>query len=115
MKVIGTLVSNHKKNINAIWHIKAANGEKVYSTYEIQREVVSFFEDFFKPRVGVNIVDQIFGTEDYPSMFNEELNESLFCPITLEDVHLVLKTFVKDKCPSLDGYTVELFLHFFFI
>lgn len=40
-------------------------------------------------------------------------NMELFGPANLEEILLVLKSFTKDKCPSLVGWTVDLFLNFF--
>lgn len=107
------LFLNHRRNINAIWHIKTNNRDWVHSTNDILREAISYFENFYKAWVGVNIVDQIWGSEDYPSMFNKESNQVIFHPITLEEILWVLKSFAKDKCPCPDGWTMDILIHFF--
>lgn len=42
-------------------------------------------------------------------MFNAKENEPLFRPTSIKEIQLVLKSFSKDKCPSLDGWTVDFF------
>lgn len=46
-------------------------------------------------------------------MFDEELNEQVFQPVSEEELLATMKSFKKDKCPGPDGWTIELFLHFF--
>eukprot|EP00253_Pinus_taeda_P001784 PITA_01784 len=46
-------------------------------------------------------------------MFDDEKNESLFQPITEEELLGVLRALKKDKCPGPDGWTIEFFTHFF--
>jgi len=48
-----------------------------------------------------------------PKTFSNEENEEVGRPVTLEEVERILRTFAKDKSPSLDGWTVELFIFFF--
>jgi len=46
-------------------------------------------------------------------MFDDEKNECLFQPITEEELLGVMKAFMKDKCPTPDGWTIEFFIHLF--
>jgi hypothetical protein len=46
-------------------------------------------------------------------MVTVEEARALNKPCTLEEIHQVLKGFKKDKSPSPDGWTVELYLHYF--
>lgn len=55
----------------------------VYTTEEIQVEATHYFEYFYEARREVNIDDLICGIQDYPHMFNEVQNDSLFQPINL--------------------------------
>lgn len=70
---------------------------------DIQREFVTYFENFYKAWVGVSIEDQIWGLEEYLTMFDEEKTEGLFHPISHEEILQVFKYFVKYKCLGLDG------------
>lgn len=49
----------------------------------------------------------------FPTMFEEEKNNTLFQPVSEEELLQFLKTFKKYKSPELDGWTIELFIHFF--
>ena len=51
----------------------------------------------------------------HPTMFNVVANEGMYRLELLEEILQVLKYFSKDKCPSLDGQTVDLFIHFFYL
>lgn len=46
-------------------------------------------------------------------MFDEDRNKELYKVVKLQEVHFIFKSFSKDKCPRLDRWTIELFLHFF--
>lgn len=56
--------------------------------------------------------DIIWGIDPYPTMFRDEQNEELYRPV-FEELLKVMKSFKKDKCLGLDGWTIEFFLHFF--
>lgn len=77
----------------------------VHSTTDIQKEVILFFESFYRARGCTLIVDQIWGSDSYPTMFDEAQNLALYKPVDLDEIHKVLKSFAKDKCP---GQTVGL-------
>jgi hypothetical protein len=46
-------------------------------------------------------------------MVTVEEARALNNPCTLEELHQVLKGFKKEKSPGPDGWTVELYLHYF--
>lgn len=48
-----------------------------------------------------------------PNMFSEADNVLLGRPITREELAVVLKDCAKEKSPGLNGWGVELFIHFF--
>jgi len=48
-------------------------------------------------------------------MVNDEDESSLYEPVTLEEIKYVLSLFKRDKSPSLDCWTVELFTTFFYL
>eukprot|EP00253_Pinus_taeda_P015318 PITA_15318 len=49
----------------------------------------------------------------FPSFLEEDEAAELACPVTKEEVEATMKSMGKDKSPGLDGWTIELFLHFF--
>ncbi len=64
-------------------------------------------------RTGSDIHDILWGTDIFPVMFNDTINDEIFLPVTEDELHRILKAFSKDKCPGPDGWTIEFFLHFF--
>lgn len=46
-------------------------------------------------------------------MFDDELNDHLFQPVTEETLLETMKFFKRDKCPGPDRWTIEFFIHFF--
>eukprot|EP00253_Pinus_taeda_P013002 PITA_13002 len=46
-------------------------------------------------------------------MFDDSCNDTIFQPVTEDELHKVLKAFSKDKCPGPDGWSIEFFLCFF--
>ena len=57
--------------------------------------------------------DIIWGIEPFPSIFDKEQNDHLFASVTEEELLSVMKSFKKDKCPGRDGWTIDIFIHFF--
>jgi len=51
--------------------------------------------------------------ENYSRMITDAEAENLFLPVKLEEIRDVLNFFNIDKSPGPDGWTVELFVHFF--
>jgi hypothetical protein len=52
-------------------------------------------------------------TSLYPKMVDEEEAETLYKPVTLEELKTVLAIFKKEKSPGPDGWPVEFFFFFF--
>lgn len=59
------------------------------------------------------ILDQLEYVRLFPKMFEGEENTVMESPFTLEEIKYILRKFSKDKSLRPDGWTVELFLHFF--
>lgn len=85
------------RNYNSIWDIESISGVRVHSTLVILREVVIYFWGMLSTCEGVNIEDQLWGIENYPTMFMDSTNVSPFFPITMDEILLVLKYFAKEK------------------
>jgi len=71
------------------------------------------FKAAYEHSENIDVEDLIWGTEHYPTMFDQESNHALYKRITEEDILCVLKSFKGDKGPGEDGWTMELFTHFF--
>lgn len=57
----------------------------------------------------------MWGIELFPQMFNEELNDQIYQPVTEEELLATMKSFKRDKFPGLYGWTVEFLIHFFYL
>lgn len=99
--------------MNSIWNIEESNDYEVHTLLEFQRAVVTYFDQAYKSRGNVNIEDQLWAFEYCPNMSDEDRKQEVYKIVELKKVHSILKTYSKDKCPGLDRWIVELFLHFF--
>jgi len=72
-----------------------------------------FFENQYKRTDDRSFRDILWGIELYPRMFNDDINDQIFQPVTEEELLRTLKAFKKDKCPGPDGWSIEFFCHFF--
>ena len=75
--------------------------------------VVNHFKDFFKAKEGTNYAEMVRISSLYPRMVTEEEADSLFSPVTLEEIKSVLVKFNRDQSPGPDGWTLEFFVYFF--
>eukprot|EP00253_Pinus_taeda_P017747 PITA_17747 len=105
--------ANHRREINAIWRISDGNGGFLYSQQDITNAALAHFKSQYSRGNGCAIHDILWGIEIFPTMFNDKSNDSIYQPITEEELHGILKAFNKDKCPGPDGWTIEFFLCFF--
>lgn len=55
---------------------------------------------------------QIWGTDEYPMMFDKAANEHMSGPIAGEEIMKVLCSFARDKSLVPGGWTLELFSYF---
>ena len=86
------------------------NGEEIYETKDIIKEVKMFYERLYSDRQleDCEILDLV---EDIPTLTVQE-NTSLEGEITLDEASVALKNMKNNKSPSSDGFIVE-FLKFF--
>eukprot|EP00253_Pinus_taeda_P010868 PITA_10868 len=75
--------------------------------------VIKHFKAQYSRGRGADIQDILWGIEVYPIMFDDSCNDTIFQPVTEDELHKVLKAFSKDKCPGPDGWSIEFFLCFF--
>jgi len=103
--------SGHERN--TIWKVSDGQGGYLFSQQDISKEDVSHFKSQYRRRDGCRFQDILWGIDLAPQMFYDGKNDSLFQPITKEELLGVMNAFKKDKCPGLDGWTIEFFIHFF--
>ena len=84
-----------------------SNGEELYETHEIIKEVTTFYERLYSDRNLGNckILDMV---ENIPTLTLQE-KLSLEGEITLDEASLALKNMKTNKSPGSDGFTVEFF------
>lgn len=100
----------HKQN--AIWRISNGDGRIITSQSKIQREAICFFSKLYREREEVYFEKQMGFINLFPDMVNEEVKDQMGSPITKGEILGVLKDLARDKSPGLDGWSVELFIHF---
>ncbi|WP_419617700.1 hypothetical protein, partial [Thiolapillus sp.] len=87
-----------------------SNGEELYETHDIIKEVKRFYERLYSDRNLGNceILDMV---ENIPTL---TLQEKLLLEgeITLDEASLALKNMKNNKSPGSDGFTVEFFKFF---
>eukprot|EP00253_Pinus_taeda_P025127 PITA_25127 len=102
-----------RKNANTIWKLKDADGRE-HSTFEAVSNLgKSHFQSLFTDPGGISIAEIIQTAQAFPHFVEEEEAEILFREVTKEEVENVIKSMPKDKSPGPDGWTIELFNHFF--
>lgn len=87
---------------------------QIHQTQEgICNVVVHYFQKAYEINDNILAEDLIRGIEPYPTMYEDKHNDDLYQEVMKEELMNVLKYFKSDKSPGLDGWTIELFTHFF--
>eukprot|EP00253_Pinus_taeda_P001598 PITA_01598 len=102
-----------RKSANTIWSLKDEEGRVVKSFSDLsglgQRHFQSLFSDSGEATIG----EVMRTAQCFPSFFEEDEAEELSIPVTKDEFESTMKNMGKDKSPGPDGWTIELFLHFF--
>eukprot|EP00253_Pinus_taeda_P006972 PITA_06972 len=102
-----------RKFTNTIWSLKDEEGRAVKYFSDLsglgQRHFQSLFSDSGEATIG----EVMRTAQCFLSFFEEDEAEELTIPVTKDEVESAMKNMGKDKSPSPDGWTIELFLHFF--
>eukprot|EP00253_Pinus_taeda_P008007 PITA_08007 len=102
-----------RKSANTIWSLKDEEGRTIKSFSDLsglgQRHFQSLFSDSGEATIG----EVMRTTQCFPSFFEEDEAEELSSPVTKDEIESAMKNMGKDKSPGPDGWTIELFLHFF--
>jgi hypothetical protein len=105
--------ANHRRNNKFIWEIFDNSGTIYKGQKAIAEEAVKYFKNFFKPSLNDISTEQVRVASQYPKMLDENEAGELYKPVTLLELEAILKLFKKEKSPGPDGWSVELYLHFF--
>eukprot|EP00253_Pinus_taeda_P027952 PITA_27952 len=105
--------ANSRREKNSIWKISDGKGGFLFSRHDISKEAVRYFKNQYKRNEDCRIQDILWGIDLFPQMFDVDLNDRLFRPVTEEELLETMKSFKRDKSPGPNGWTIEFFIHFF--
>lgn len=98
-----------KPNKTLIFALRDEDGNVVYGKEDLKFVCCNFYKNLYQ--VKEETLEQIKMRarvlESLPKMFSSELNAWPSAPISMEELHLVTKSIVKNKSPSLNGVVVE--------
>eukprot|EP00253_Pinus_taeda_P030772 PITA_30772 len=102
-----------RKYANTIWILKDEDGRVVKTFLDLSGLVQRHFQRIFSDSGEATIAEVMRTAQCFPRFIEEDEATELSIPITKEEVEAAMKNMAKDKSPSPDGWTIELFLHFF--
>jgi hypothetical protein len=105
--------ASHRRNKKLIWEIEDEDGNIAHKTEDIKKAAYTHFQTFFQEDPLISIQDQTTTAQLFPQLVTDEEARALEAPCTKEEIYQVLKDFKREKSPGPDGWTVELYLHFF--
>eukprot|EP00253_Pinus_taeda_P034216 PITA_34216 len=86
----------------------------VNSFPELSRLGKNHFQNIFSDSGEATIAEVLQTAQSFPRFIEGDENENLSSPVSKEEVEAAMKLMGKDKSPGPDGWTIELFLHFFY-
>eukprot|EP00253_Pinus_taeda_P025511 PITA_25511 len=101
-----------RKVSNTIWNLPLPDGGVVDTFNKLSHLGTSHFKNLFKNPPGSNLANIINVAGHFPRFVNDDEAKELIAPVTASELDGMLKWFKKDKSPSLDGWTIELYLAF---
>eukprot|EP00253_Pinus_taeda_P010189 PITA_10189 len=102
-----------RKFVNTIWNLKNEEGREAKTFESLSALGQNHFHNLFADQGEITIAEVIKTAQCFPRYMEEEEAEDLHRPVTKEEVESVIKSMAKEKSPGPDGWTIELFLHFF--
>jgi hypothetical protein len=106
-------VASHNRIKKHIWKISRDDGEKVTDQHGIKSEAVQYFKHFYSASTIPNIEEQFKLLDLFPVMVGEEEAVTLYNPVTMAELKLVLFHCKKEKSLGPDGWSTDFFIHFF--
>eukprot|EP00253_Pinus_taeda_P008825 PITA_08825 len=102
-----------RKSANTIWSLKNEEGRQVNTFSDLSVLGQRHFQRIFTDPGEVNIAEVLRTAQCFPRFLEEDEATDLAGPVSKEEVEAAMKCMGKDKSPGPDGWTIELFLHFF--
>eukprot|EP00253_Pinus_taeda_P031126 PITA_31126 len=102
-----------RKSANTIWSLKDEEGRVVKTFTDLSGLGQRHFQRIFSDSGEATIGEVMRTAQCFPSFFEEDEANELSTPVSKEEVEAAMKNMGKDKSLGPDGWTIELFLHFF--
>eukprot|EP00253_Pinus_taeda_P034819 PITA_34819 len=102
-----------RKAANTIWRLNDSEGRDVSSFETLSAMGKNHFKSLFSNPGGISLAEIIRTAQSFPWFVEREEVEDLHQQVTKDEVECIIKSMAKDKSPGPDGWTVELFAHFF--
>jgi hypothetical protein len=102
-----------RRSKKQMWDIEAEDGTIHHTQEAIKEAAAQHFKDFFQVPDAPSLTTQVGLANRFPNMVTTEETLALESPCTKEEILSVLKGFKREKSPGPDGWSVELYLHFF--
>eukprot|EP00253_Pinus_taeda_P035654 PITA_35654 len=102
-----------RKSTNTIWSLKDEEGRLVKTFTDLSGLGQRHFQRIFSDSGEATIAEVMRTTQCFPRLIEEDEADELSAPVSKVEVEAAMKNMGKEKIPSPDGWTIELFLHFF--
>lgn len=105
--------ANQRRLRNSIWDLQDSHQEVISGSVALKKTAIEHFNKIYSTDSAISIESQLDTIKHFPRYFSEEDYVEVGKLVTKEEVHLELNLFAADKSLGPDGWTVELFRHFF--
>eukprot|EP00253_Pinus_taeda_P025385 PITA_25385 len=102
-----------RKSANTIWSLKNEEGREVNTFSDLSGLGQRHFQRIFADPGEATIAEVLRTAQCFPRFLEEDEATDIAGPVSKEEVEAAMKCMGKDKSPGPDGWTIELFLHFF--
>eukprot|EP00253_Pinus_taeda_P028429 PITA_28429 len=102
-----------RKSANTIWSLKDEEGRVVKTFTDLSGLGLRHFQRIFSDSGEATITEVMRIAQCFPRFIEEDEADELSTPVSKEEVEAAMKNMGKEKSLGPDGWTIELFLHFF--
>eukprot|EP00253_Pinus_taeda_P022219 PITA_22219 len=102
-----------RKSANTIWSLKDEEGRVVNTFSDLSSLGLRHFQKIFSDPGEDTIAEAMRTAQCFPRFIEGDEAEDISGPVSKEEVEAAMKTMGKEKSPGPDGWTIEIFLHFF--